>query len=604
MTGRNSQGKRRAKPVLEALEGRQLLNARMIGPHGKPINDKDFQHFVTQKQNNVAVSNRRIAYTTPDGAQVQITLFGIGTLAGTTVRPDGALNLVYNNTTNTSKIVGHVLGGTGHAPLASVRDADTTVGSPSATGTSPINVVNLKKFDLIDGGIVNLLGGVSTLALASAGSNTQILVNAVAAPTSSSASNASAAGTTLNTVTTGGVTTIVPSGSVTPSTTQAAKPTGGTISIPIVNGTSRSIPVGDPQVFGFDPTAGTLVRFNANTGAALQAIPVPGGGTAIAGVGLGRNNGREVALVGTGTTIFAYDVVSGSPVGQFSTASLGASGLRAVDGIGSSDTRTFVSDAMAGTNGLIQGIDVTASLRTGQAVPLGLPFAPAREFELSGGVTGLAGSDVVYSTGAAHFDSFVPDQVQVGILAFSPTVLGVRETARTAVLNPLTGTDINVGPPGSARARPTMALGSIGGSLALVTAVVNGQNVVTLLNPTNNTPTGAVSLNDPNRLAGLSESFHPELAGGALVNVTGTLLRFTGHNATGLVLNASSPVNLVAIDSATDTAIIGRPLNHVAIPVRNNVAILSTARGPRGTSTKGGITVLSALKPFSILTLP
>ena len=71
---------RRARPMLEGLEGRQLLNARTIGPNGKPINDKDLRRLILQRQNNVPVEDRRMFYTTPEGTSVVVTLLGLGTL--------------------------------------------------------------------------------------------------------------------------------------------------------------------------------------------------------------------------------------------------------------------------------------------------------------------------------------------------------------------------------------------------------------------------------------------------------------------------------------------------------------------------------------------
>ena len=606
MTDRIASRKLRIVPVLEGLEGRQLLNARMIGPGGKPINDKDYQHFLVQKANGVPLADRRIAYTTPQGSQVELTLFGFGSLAGTTVRPDGAVDIVYSKTTNTSKIVGHIVGGTGEAPLGSIRDAAVVAGSPTTVGSEPINVVNLKKFNLVEGGFINIQGGVGTLALNSAASDSQIHVGLLPTSTTTSTNSNGVITTSVLTTNTGSITGT--SGQqISVSTANAANtnttPTGPEVSIPIVNASPRSTPIGAPQIFGFDPVTDSLIRFDATSGAALQTIPVPAGGSPFAGVGLGRDHGRQVVLVGSGTEVFAFDVVSGAAVGQFTTANLAANGLARIDGVGSSDTRTFVSDSAAG---LIQSLDVTASLDSGAAVAIGAPFAPAREFELSGGLTGLAGSDVIYATGAAHFDTFQPDRLQLGILAFTPTLLfGPRETSRVAIPGLLTST-IDAGPPGALSSNPIAALGSIAGNLAFDSGVFNGTNVVTLFTPSSTalTPIGVVNLVDGNRLTGLSESFHPELAGGALLDVTGNLRRFTGAKATGLVINASGAINLVQINSATDTAVVGRPLNHVDIPIRHNVTLLSSSRGLKGTGTKGGVNVRAAARPLGALTLP
>ncbi len=303
-------------------------------------------------------------------------------------------------------------------------------------------------------------------------------------------------------------------------------------------------------------------------------------------------------------------MVTGAPVGSFTTTSLAAEGLTHVDGIGSSDVQTFVSDAAAGSTGLIQGIDVTASLAGGQAVAVGTPFAPTREFVLSGGLTGLAGTNLLYASGAAHFDSFTPDQLQAGILTFSPasltsTTSTTKETSRNALTNPLTGTFINAGSSASAvQEDAIVALGSIGPSLAVDFGLVEGKNLIELLNPSNNASTGSVSLADGNLLVGLSESFHPELVNAALVDVTGNLRTFASNDATGLVLNASGAINLIGLGTVTDSAIVGRPLNHVSIKHRNNVTLLSTDRGASGNAQRHGVTVLSALKPYTTLTLP
>ena len=193
--------------------------------------------------------------------------------------------------------------------------------------------------------------------------------------------------------------TLQTSGS-TSTTSQSTATTGPNILIHRINGAPHpGNGLGDAQIFGYDPAANTLVRFDAATGVALQAIPLPAGGTAIAGVALGRNDGKLVALVGFGAEILAFDALTGAAVGQFGTASLAANGLNTIDGIGSTNTQTIVSDASGGTLGLVQAIDVTASLATGKAVPLGAAFGPTREFELSGGLTGVAGSDRIYASG-------------------------------------------------------------------------------------------------------------------------------------------------------------------------------------------------------------
>ena len=648
MSGEKSQTKHRAALRLESLEERNLLSAAIITPNGSRIALKDLQHVVNVRANNVPLSDRRMSYITPQGTQVKLTLYGFGSLAGTTVDSNGTLNIVYSKTTATTKIVGHTIGGTGYAPIGSIRNVNTIPGSASSSGVSAVGVVNLKHFNLVSGGYINLEGGVNTLALASAGANSAIYMTGVSVPTpSSSSSSSSNTGTITGTSTSGlGTTTSTTTGSTTTSnatgltsgtgsgvptigsgnvsTTSAAAtgtsaatlanattatgkpiPPGAEVSILSVTGAPRSQAISDPQIFGYDPVAGALIRFDANNGNALQSIPLPFSGPAIVGVGLGRNNANMVALVGSGSTIDAYDVVTGAFVGSFSTTSLTPLGLPTITAIGSNNEQTYVGDSQAGPTGLIVQINVTESLATGSAVAVGSTITPSRGFELGGGLASVAGSDVIYAIGGAHFDQFQPDLIQEGVLALTPSVTGtVTETARTAITSTTTGSFINLGPPGSARIAPIGAFGSVDTFLALDTGVVNGQNKLSLLTPSTLTSVSTIGLNDPNLLGGLSGTFHPELLNGVVLDVTNNLRRFVGKDATGLVINTSLAINLVQIKTATATAVIGRPVNHVNIPRRKNVIINSNARGPFGKGTRNGVVIDSALPSTGPIYLP
>ena len=258
MTARYTNKSFRIQPVLEDLEDRKLLSPPTLAPGGKVINNQDLAHYQFQKANNVPLADRRLAYTTPQGSQVILTLYGSGSLKGTTVRPDGAVDIVYSRTNNQSKIVGHVVNGTGYAFLGSIRDAAIVPGSPTAVGSEPINVVNLKKFDLVERGYINLEGGIGTLALHSASANSQIhtgfLVVAVPIANNTNVSTAIVTTNTGSVATTSGTSASV----VTNVSQTAAAPTGSEISIPIINGGPRKTPIGDPQVYGFDPTTNML----------------------------------------------------------------------------------------------------------------------------------------------------------------------------------------------------------------------------------------------------------------------------------------------------------------------------------------------------------
>ncbi len=146
--------KQQTRPVLESLEGRQLLSGV-------------FSH-----------KDREFRYTTPTGGQALIKIVGIGNLAGTTVSSSGALQLEYGSTNAYSKIVGQVHGGDGRAPLASILNnilvENGLANSLSGVGGNPLASVKMQDFDLVAGGKINLTPGVGSLILNSIGSNTQV----------------------------------------------------------------------------------------------------------------------------------------------------------------------------------------------------------------------------------------------------------------------------------------------------------------------------------------------------------------------------------------------------------------------------------------------
>jgi hypothetical protein len=173
--GSITQRSRQARPSLEGLEGRTLLSTQYT-PSGVPIPDKYLPRYFVQKTAPVSVSDRRMECTTAQGAHVTVTLYGTGTLAGSSVDSNGALNLRFSGTNAFSGIVGKVTGGSGTAPLASLYDPDLSAGSTSTNGLGGtlINVVNLKGFDLVSGGLVNLTSGAHVLFLNSAASDSLI----------------------------------------------------------------------------------------------------------------------------------------------------------------------------------------------------------------------------------------------------------------------------------------------------------------------------------------------------------------------------------------------------------------------------------------------
>lgn len=590
----------KARPTLEGLEGRQLLSGKTAA--------------ITLSE------DQRLEYNTPQGAHVVISLLGPGSLGGSTVAADGSLNLVYSGTNQLSAIVGKVKGRGGKnkdVPLQSIGNAHLDIDDLSGIGSSALSVVNLKNFDLVSGGQINMTGGVHTLVLNSVASNTQVnlrtLPDAILNGDSktdtsegvtltynydssgalilSSVSGQFVAGENIvepqPTVGTGASVANVPG--------PPPAPPGLILAINHVKGSPR-IPasIGDPQIFGYDPTANALIRFDATTGAALQLIPMTGLSGPVEGVALGRANGQLVALVNAGTNIYAFNAVTGAAAGQFSTANLASAGLTDIDGIGSTDSQTVVTDSTGGNGGLAQIIDVSASLSTGQAVALGRPYNPQGQFAFSNGATGIPGSQTLFVTGSAYFNTLQPFTTQFGILSLKASTSGQLSSAGESAVLPYQ----NVERPGTL---PPAPLGSVDQNLALLTGVSNGKNNVTLLSPVGFTTQGTLTLNDPNPLSDLTESFRPTLAGAALIDVQGDIQSVRGRDADGLVLNDSGNLNLVKFTQISNSVIIGQPFGHAQFKRRSNVSIITPTRTA---GQRNGVTIVKGLDQIGPLSLP
>ena len=383
-------------------------------------------------------------------------------------------------------------------------------------------------------------------------------------------------------------------------------PPGVVVTINHVNGgaTSSTPPLGDAQIFGYDATANQVIRFDAVTGAPTFAIPLPAGTstTGVGGISLGRDGSELVVLVGTGTDVLAFDTLTGRAVGRFSTANLS---VGAVDGLSTGGSSTVVVMAADASNpdGTVQAIDLTASLASpnGQAVAVGSPYSPNREFALAGTVTGVPGTGNLYALGSAFFDTSQPNAKQAGILSInlgSATAPALSEGARTALTS--MGVDVPAGPNNGVAGSDSLALGSLDSFLALDSGVVNGQNVIKLYSPNGLASQGSFALNDANPLTDLSQSFHPELANTALIDVQGNIQSFTAKTATGMVLNGAGNVDLLRIGNASNSSVIGLPFSHVDIPVRNNVVITTNSRL---VGTRGDVTVNPAQKQVGPLFL-
>jgi hypothetical protein len=376
-------------------------------------------------------------------------------------------------------------------------------------------------------------------------------------------------------------------------------PPGVIVTINHVNGgpSADSPPLGDAQVWGYDATAGELIRFDAVTGVQLQTISLPSGGATVGGVALVGVNGTTDVLAALGTTIDAFNASTGAFVGQFSAGNLLGLGISSVAGLGSGGQTTVLE----GNNGLFLPINVTQSLASGFVVSAGTPFTPSREFVPSGGLTGVAGTGSLYSLGGAHFDTFQPNVNQAGVLAITPSKGTLSEASRTALTSQ--GTDVPANANGTIAGSTTSALGSYESYLALDTGVVNGQNVLQLLSPNGLTKEGTLALNDANVLVDLSESFHPELTNTALVDVQGNVQSFTAKTVTGLVLNDAGNLNLLSVGTISNSSVAGFPFSHVQIANRGpNVLITSSSRLDIG--GRGGVVVTGSATPIGPLFLP
>ncbi len=662
---------RRNRPALEGLEGRQLLNG-----------SADLTPSAADQGTTLGVPNqfRGISYVTAKGAKVQVQVLGNGSIQGTTVTPDGVLNLVYSGTNGATKIVIDVK--RGFAPLGSVNELDVASNNYTGVGGQILGSLIGPKVDLIDNGQINMTSGIGRLQLHSIGRNTQIHLRELPQTTQisrfapvtltttttgavTSTSSATTSATVTTTVSTqnpnpkplppgevgvnqpapytdnapasytsqgrtmnysndadGGSTLTSISGQFSPGLNQVVypgpippatvpPPAGVSMQVDFVNaGTPGKRTIGSGQVFGYDPVANTLIRFDERSGAALQTIDVGGTPTTAAGVGLGRNGRELVVLLGRGSTIQAFDAINGNPVGSFSIGTLAADGINAIDGIGFNEQSTVVMDyngqVVPGTPnfGAAVTIDVTASLASGNAVPIGLPYNTSRSLELLGGIAAVPQGTSFYAAAAAHFDPFQlqPTNFQQGTVTLTGSTPGlITESTRTALPGKGTNPFINAGAYGSNRTSGvTRALGAFEQNLGLVTGVVNGQNVVQLYTPSNGSA-GTVLLNNPNQLASISSSFHPELAGAALVDVQGNLQSFTGKSAHGLAINDNGNLNIVRIRSLSDSTIVGQPFSHLQVASRHNVVVITPNRS---VGTRGGVIVDPNLKPLGPLSLP
>ncbi|MDG3006055.1 hypothetical protein [Paludisphaera mucosa] len=664
---------RRVRPIIEGLEHRQVMSADPLGgmavgsgvdpmtsakvdvpattadqtpilysttaapaatsaaSYDPRIAETAVPAVAAQASNGVFAKNfQQFTYITPQRAKVVLSIQGRGSLAGTYVDDAGALNLRYDLSNSYTKILANVSGGTGRATLASVYSADQAdsgaTNSLSGVGSPLIGMINLRQFDLIPGGTVNVTAGIGVLSLKSAGPGSQIqlrnLPNTASIGTNSEATgntptynrslsqiiDVGSSSTTTNNITNNVISDVflvqtlagsdgefVSAGNLVLTSNNGdpgppPAPAGVVVTIDNVNGDLPVVPdlQTDPRIFGYDPTTGRVLRFqlnlNGGTGAvdaAFAPISVPGS-PADVGIALGRDDGRQVLLVNTGTSVSVYDATFGTALGSF-TVPAGFSSTA------STDTITVIGSVAQ--QQLLQ-INVAASLAAGSAVLTTgspAPYSPPTGLSLLGGITGLPGSNQVYTSVGATFNTLQPLENQLGYLNVAVTTtttdpqggLNLVNRFSTVQQQAFTQGGGYVPVPAGNPNDVATSVGSVDRNLAVNTGLANGAaapNTIRLYSQVTQTVRGSVVLAYPNQLSDLSESFRPDLAGAVILDVQGNVQSVKGTTANGLVLNNAGNLNLVSFQNMTNSAIVGEPVGHLRLIRRTNVSAISTSR--------------------------
>ena len=143
-------------------------------------------------------------------------------------------------------------------------------------------------------------------------------------------------------------------------------------------------------------------------------------------------------------------------------------------------------------------------------------------------------------------------------------------------------------------------MGSIDQSLALVYSFTPATSTTQATN-TIDTENGNYTITYKDPLAGLSETFRPDLAGSALIDIQGSVQSIRGDTAKGMVLNDTGNLNLVKFRSLTDSSIVGQPIGHLQIPMRSDNKIMSSKRDIKG---RNGVKVDKHLETIGPLSQP
>jgi lipoprotein-anchoring transpeptidase ErfK/SrfK len=650
----------RTRPVLESLEGRRLLSG--VFSH----KDREFS-YITPSGGHATikiVGRGNLAGTTVDGDGALKILYG-GTNAYSKIVGQvqgGGGHAPLDSLLNSQMVQngqGNSISGVGGNPLAAVlmKNFDLIPGgtinlTPGVTSLVLNSIgsnthVNLRtlppapSYRILPPNAGNTAGGLGSLfGLASATTgSTSTVVSALSARARSlstfqgaatpantleagqTTSVTSAQGVTLNYASDGGLSQVLTgvSGSFTAqpnitvplapgqALTEPPAPPGIILKANSIDGAPNATVnlLTDSKIFGYDPTTGDLVRFDLNlannTGAidpTFTPIVVPGD-PANAGVDVVKVGNQLDVLVSSGTTVYAYEAVTGAPAGSFTTTA-------PINSIASTATLTVLGSYQ--TNQL-QMINLPASLQTGMEQPLGfaMPFTPASEVTLLGGVTGVAGSNNLYATIAAHFSTLQPGQYQLGLESIGTTEV-ITSGQGTHVFNQFSsstgtaltqhGNKITVQPNPQTPDQVGAALGSVDSSLALVMGASKGTNTINLYVPSSSTSNGSLTLNYADLLTGLSQNFRTDLGGSALIDIQGDVQSIRGGSANGMVLNDTGNLALVKLQQIANSTIVGQPISHLQIKNRTNTTFLSSARL---VDQRNGVKVQSNIQPIGPL---
>jgi hypothetical protein len=284
--------------------------------------------------------------------------------------------------------------------------------------------------------------------------------------------------------------------------------------------------------------------------------------------------------------------------------------------MGSTDTLTVIGDtAPAATDNLFSNqlaiLDVQASLNPPATPPTGSPanYNPPAGFTLLSGLTGLPGSNRVYSLVEAFFNSFTPKQQYLGLLTVE-TSQGIQQSDGSNLLvHRFSTVSQKAFTPSGAYVpipNPDDLLGMSMGSVDRNLAVNTQDNTVDLFGPDSLTQHGTIAISYPHPLSDLSETFRPDLAGTALVDVQGNIQSFRGLSANGLVLNDTGNLNLLKTGLLTNSTIVGQPITHIQTPVnpRSNVLLITSTPTIPYLTKRHPLTIVPSLQQIGPLSQP